>query len=857
MAFYNNTWYVNGGDGSTTGWWAVTKRPQNTAVAAGVIRRQFTTPAAFNEHCFVSIVAGTTANTTDASWTLGQGLTTVDGTVTWMDVTGLPPMNGDNANTFTWAQLKALGIILSTGVIIKRNSGASYQICTTGGTLGASEPAFSDTAGTTTSESGGSAVWTSLGVVGNFTTGAAAPHARIPGGANYFTAGATVFVGDNHSEFYSGNYDLSALNGGSSGLMCKVICHKHLGSYPPNLPTDLATGAVVGSSSSNLTVNPSGLLYVYGVTFRGGAALNIGSTPGVFGGSWQYYDNCVFDNSTGGGDRFEFYGPPLMVLNNTVFKFPSTNTIAGTIFAKINWRNTPGGVLLSGSAIPNPMFSTNNQGAGFITDMLWEGLDLSQLTGSLYSDVDGRGIGALTIKDCKLNASMVSAGTVVTRPTNSGNKIRLIRSDSAAAPYKNSLITFEGTESTETTITRVGGAADPSGQAQSRKVVTTADAQWLRPFRCDPFAAWNAVTSGNGIFVTVYGIWSGPALPNNDDIWMEVSYLGTSGSPLGSRVITTKVNVLAVGTPVPSDASVWNSAGGMVPFKLITPLPPQPQMAGLIYARVCVGKPSATFYIDPQVALIPNTLAAGQMVGAAAGVGATSAGWSPLQLTGVVGWWDAGVIASLNLTGSSINSVADQSGGGNTLNWSLGKPTFNATGLNSRPAIVLSGSSQALQAASFPMGAGNTLTFWYVGTAGNASSQAFSRILGYMAAGAGADHDNAGSWIFYRSNSTTLIFHRQGAARATVTPTADPAIHRFIGTVDSSGNVTIYVDGVVAGTGTTSGNWVTAGVFNVGRSGLTTECFAGPYGEIGVATGFTNSTDVANLDTYLKNKWGL
>ena len=73
MALIDSTWYVNFGDGSTTGHFAIAKRPQNTAVAAGVIRRQFTAPAAGSERCFVCIVAGTTANTTDATWVLTRG----------------------------------------------------------------------------------------------------------------------------------------------------------------------------------------------------------------------------------------------------------------------------------------------------------------------------------------------------------------------------------------------------------------------------------------------------------------------------------------------------------------------------------------------------------------------------------------------------------------------------------------------------------------------------------------------------------------------------------------------------------------------------------------------------------------
>ena len=136
--------------------------------------------------------------------------------------------------------------------------------------------------------------------------------------------------------------------------------------------------------------------------------------------------------------------------------------------------------------------------------------------------------------------------------------------------YKSARYQYEGTETTETSITRVGGAADPTGQQQSRKIVTTANSQWLRPFKAEPYAIWNAVTGAN-VTVTVCGTVNAGALPNNDDIWMDVEYLGSSSTPLGTIVNTTKANLLAANAAVASDSSSWNGGGsgaGWSPFKL-------------------------------------------------------------------------------------------------------------------------------------------------------------------------------------------------------------------------------------------------------------------------------------------------
>jgi hypothetical protein len=129
-------------------------------------------------------------------------------------------------------------------------------------------------------------------------------------------------------------------------------------------------------------------------------------------------------------------------------------------------------------------------------------------------------------------------------------------------------------------------------------IVGTADALFTAPFISTPLVITNTVT-GSNVTVTVYGVWAGGAVPNNDQVWMEVGYLGSASNPLITFDRSTKkADVLAAGAAVATtDASTW---GGSVTtkFKLQAVLSsPQPQLAGEMYITIYVASTNAT-YID-------------------------------------------------------------------------------------------------------------------------------------------------------------------------------------------------------------------------------------------------------------------
>ena len=181
--------------------------------------------------------------------------------------------------------------------------------------------------------------------------------------------------------------------------------------------------------------------------------------------------------------------------------------------------------------------------------------------------------------------------------SNGGLEATVIRSDSGDTNYRIEKYAFTGTQTTETTIVRDGGASDYTTPI-SWKVISTATCKPEVPFECLPISIWNE-TVGSPITVEVYAI-KASGLPTNADIWIDVQYLGTSGSPIASKATSGKVDGLATPTTYSSDDSIW---GGSLTspgvFGMEVTITPEEKGPITVYPRV--GVASTTFYIDPKI----------------------------------------------------------------------------------------------------------------------------------------------------------------------------------------------------------------------------------------------------------------
>jgi hypothetical protein len=406
-------------------------------------------------------------------------------------------------------------------------------------------------------------------------------------------AGDTLFVAHDHAESTASAVTLTS--SGTASLPTKVICVNRAGSVPPVSADRLATAQVATSANNNITF--AGFTHYDGIIFIAGNSTGTANIQLSAANAALRFDNCslrcgssgatsklLIGGTTGGaGTAVEF--------NNTTVSFAhasQTIQIAGLL----KWCNTPSALL---GTIPNELFIPSALGGGGYVECI--GVDFSA-AGSGKTIAGTAGVNSSSNSfmfiDCKLNAS-VTASEVPFAPGE--NLVDFVRSGASGVNYTVRRHRFSGLLVEETTIVRSGGASDGTTPI-AWKITTTGECTYSMPFECPPIAIWND-TDGSAVTATVEGIWSGGVVPKDDEVWLEVEYLGDNSSPQGSFVSDGKADLLTTAANQTSSSETWG--GSTTKFKLACNF--TPQQVGWIYARVRVGKASTTAYIDPLVTL--------------------------------------------------------------------------------------------------------------------------------------------------------------------------------------------------------------------------------------------------------------
>jgi hypothetical protein len=410
------------------------------------------------------------------------------------------------------------------------------------------------------------------------------------GAAAIDAAGDTVYLSQSHSESTASAVTISLA--GTLASPVRLIC----GNDAAEPPTSVATTAVVATTGgSSLQIN--GGCYAYGITFKasnntGGANLIL--LPGV--DYRQFYENCSFElNGTNSANNIQIgstTGAEKIHWKNCTFRLNNASQYIGVLSCEFV---VSGGSVISGStAITGGLVRTGATARG--SNILFEGVDFSNLGSASYLAAPPNAPGRIVFRNCKLPASW-TGGLVSTAVTQAGTLIEMYNCDSADTNYR------LWTESYSGSVRHDSGVyldASDGTTSISWKMVSSANAAYpYNVLRSPEIVKWNE-TTGSAITATVEVVLDSATALNNDDCWLEVQYLGTSGYPLGSFITDCKADVLATAAAQDSSSATWTGTGGFSneqKRKLSVTFTPQEK--GYIHAVVCLAKASATVYVDP------------------------------------------------------------------------------------------------------------------------------------------------------------------------------------------------------------------------------------------------------------------
>lgn len=416
--------------------------------------------------------------------------------------------------------------------------------------------------------------------------------ADLTGAAAIDAAGDTIWVSDNHAETTAATITLNFA--GTLTSPVRVLC----GDDAAEPPTALATTASVAvTGSSNININ--GSLYCYGIFFD---CANILTLCGSSANQVQTYESCKF-KVNGGGSAGQI---ALAAGSNQTYK----TTLINCTFEFGHVNNTPitmrGDAYIRGGNFAGTSNSPSTAVFQFDVDrtagrMVADGLDFSNL-GSTVSLFRGGATpissGKAVLRNCRLPASW-SGSLCSAAPASPGQRYEMWNCDSADTNYRIWIEDYAGSIKHSSAIYKDSFSG---GTKHSYVFASTANAEYPFIHLVGPdFFADNA-TTGSSVTATVEIVTDGVTL-KDDECWLEVMYLGTSGVPLGTWITDCKADVLATAANQTTSTETWTTTGLASPTKQKLSVTFTPQEAGYIIGRVVLAKASTTVYVDPQITL--------------------------------------------------------------------------------------------------------------------------------------------------------------------------------------------------------------------------------------------------------------
>lgn len=408
--------------------------------------------------------------------------------------------------------------------------------------------------------------------------------------AMFTTGGNVVYLGHDHNDPNKAAH--WTLTGPSSGAPVKIISVDSGQSTPTYRKGE---GNQISSLGGAFSTSLDGHFYFFGVSFVSGS--NISFLPRYQGIIRCEY--CRIKPGNGGAIRhfIATIGGWLTIKNSELdFSSDTSNSTAQNFEFR-------GPVILSGCTYIKAA-SYNRTGVLFLnsasySDVTISGCDFSAISSSNDICSSGANLDNIKINNCTFPSSYsISSGAIAAaygrvEVTNSGS------SDNDAFCWSTDSY---GTVISTSSIYRSGGAVI-NGVNESLLVTTTAQCSSTDVLSL-PWMYGYLSSSGSKTF-TVY-ITNDSADFTNSEVWIELEYKQTSGSPIFTTAGNQVVNPIASASAQTDDTtSTWSGTGPSFTYKQALSVTATVGQSGLYRARVCVAAASIAgsryFYVDPTV----------------------------------------------------------------------------------------------------------------------------------------------------------------------------------------------------------------------------------------------------------------
>jgi hypothetical protein len=375
-------------------------------------------------------------------------------------------------------------------------------------------------------------------------------NATLVGAIADAVAGNKIFVSHVHAETQGSAMTITLP--GTLASPVQVVCVNDAAEPPTTVAT---TATITTTGAFAMTINGSG--YIDGIHFHcgtGAAAANL-AIGGGNGQSQTFANGSLNLNTTNAGSRISLGSTGgRQVFNNMGVKFGHVSQFIQPQVSYFEWN---GGSILAGSAAVTNLFQPDST-FGRIQAFQISGVDFSNgATGlNLFNNAGGgiRGV----VRNCKLPTGW--SGSLFTgSATQRTDRVEMHNCSAGAVNYSIWVESYVGSIRDETTLVRTGGASDGTTPI-CWKMSAFANAEYpLLRLVSPEVAIWNE-TTGSAKTGTVSFIHSGSAPLQNDEISLDVEYLGSSASPISSFVDDAPATVLTTATDQDADTgSAWDS----------------------------------------------------------------------------------------------------------------------------------------------------------------------------------------------------------------------------------------------------------------------------------------------------------